>query len=246
VDLIDWAREPTHPIAKNIFGPSPTLTLTVIAALGIWLSTFDLPSWSALNISVLWTGLVIRWRWTNREVPSDLTDTERDHLGRSIATPLLLAISVYVLGEFALGLPEDATTAELLIDLMRALSLALIAIPVLVLAKGMKDAIVQMVLIVWLVTFSLILSRSIVEATRQWREALLNALLEQVGLSVPNWFDPLTEFLFWLVVYTAISGIAWLAARQTIDEQLTGDNEVDVAERLKDMLRGSESGLYKG
>jgi len=188
--------------------------------------------------------LVIRWRWATREVPTALTDPERNHLGRSLAVPLFLAIFGYVLGAFALALPENETAATLLIALMRSLSLALIAIPVLAFAKEITNAIVQVVLIVWLVTFSLNLSRSVVEATRQWRENLMNALLNQGGLSVPAWFDPLTEFIFWLVVYTAVSGIAWIAARQSIDQQLAGDDD-DVAKRLKKLLKGSESALYR-
>ena len=31
----DWAREETHPAAKKLLGPSPTLALLVVAAIGL-------------------------------------------------------------------------------------------------------------------------------------------------------------------------------------------------------------------
>jgi hypothetical protein len=58
-DIVNWIKEPTHPVATDRLVPSPLAFMFGVALVSIVLSRADLPGWSALNISVLWIGWVV-------------------------------------------------------------------------------------------------------------------------------------------------------------------------------------------
>jgi hypothetical protein len=170
------------------------------------------------------------------DLTRDLTLTEREQLARSIAVPLVFSIVTSVLGAFTLSWQGGSDATSGFLDLMQSLSLTLLAVAVLVLSKERFNGIVETAVILCLATFLLNLSKLLADATEKARESLYNALLSPLGVTIPNGFDPLAEFFFWVVAYLAIMGITWLAFRQTLVEYLAGGEEARIGDRIKKMV----------
>ena len=239
----DWAREETHPAAKKLLGPSPTLALLVVAAIGLLLSPLDLPEVSSLTVPIVWVALACRIRWSSKAIEYPTDELEREHLGRSVAVPLSLCIVVFCVGDTILKWPsnEPITTGGLLG--LETFSIAMLLIPIIMLAKSVVKGAIDGLIILFIVNILISVSQAMKEPIEYLLARGLSALLSPLGLSIPDWFDSVTHLLYWTAIYCSLVGIGWLAARQTMQDQIAGDENADVVGRIKGLIYRSKRAL---